>query len=237
MNEHQAEYNPDYNSNYDSDWQQQNNQYTSSVETTNNHAPDLLNNPLQTEYSNQQADSYSQDNYQTGYVDNYNNFNPDINQQSPLYSDNLNSLYADNQLNQVLEQNQANNPLQTQEYNNSLWENAYQENSNSLDYATNLNETQNLQEPTTEHLQQVNYTHQRSGGMETINNLSKDHQIGDIISESGKEYKVVDYAPIHGGYDVIGVERNSDGTYKEQGSTNTFVPKSDVDVTSETKKN
>jgi hypothetical protein len=141
MNEHQAEYNPDYNSNYDSDWQQQNNQYTSSVETTNNHAPDLLNNPLQTEYSNQQADSYSQDNYQTGYVDNYNNFNPDINQQSPLYSDNLNSLYADNQLNQVLEQNQANNPLQTQEYNNSLWENAYQEHNSSSDYATNLNET------------------------------------------------------------------------------------------------
>lgn len=65
--------------------------------------------------------------------------------------------------------------------------------------------------------------------METINNLSKDHQIGDIITVDDKNYKVVDYAPIHGGYDAIRVDKYPDGTYKDQGSTNTFIPKSNVD--------
>lgn len=231
MNEHQA--------NYDNlDWQHQNNEYVSSLESNNIHTSDLLNNPSPAENLNQQPDLYGQDNYQqNSYLDDYNNFNADINQQSHLYSDNSHSLHLDNQFNQVSEQNQASNPLQTQEYNNSLWENAYQEYNGLSPHNTDYHDSRSQSDATRSHetfgvenQQQINYdSQQRSGGMETINNLSKDHQIGDIITENGKDYKVVDYAPIHGGYDVIRVDKYPDGNYKEQGSTNTFVPKEIVD--------
>ena len=69
--------------------------------------------------------------------------------------------------------------------------------------------------------------HQRTGKMVTLNELGE-YKIGDIISEDGKYYKVVDYSPINGGYDVIRVEHYPDGTYREQGSTNTFLPKPDA---------
>jgi hypothetical protein len=169
---------------------------------------DQYNHTLEQEYLNQNQDSYLHDNYHSSYgqLETHSASSGSGIPNQTTYSD----LY--NQGNNHSEvQNPAEMISNTQDYNSQLWEQQFQHHS-SFDGG-------------------MNSSQQRSGHeMITINNLSKDHKIGDIVSENGKEYKVVDYSPIHGGYDVIPVEHYPDGTYKEQGSTNTFLPKANIDT-------
>jgi hypothetical protein len=209
MNEHQYNHISDIN----------HNDYTSeqnlSPEITTDYNQDSLTNPTHTEQPWEQHNQtdYTQPNFNG--TEDYNFYGAtEIGIQNNSYGSDLsdlnNSYYDDQHLTSVYEQpdygvgqDYYQNNLEPHDYNNVLLENSY---GGDFD----------------------NY--QRSGKMVTLNELGKDHNIGDIITEDGKDYKIVDFSPIHGGYDVIPVEHYPDGTHKEQGSTNTFLPKSDIDL-------
>jgi hypothetical protein len=207
MIEHLHDYNSDiYHSNYSSE-------QNLSPEVTIAHNQEPLNNPVPTEQAWEQQNEidYTQSDFNRT-EDYYSSGYGEMELPSNFYGSDLSDLNNNHHGNQHLsssyeqpdysvEQNYYESSLAPQDYNTSLLEN---------NYGGVLNH------------------HQRTGKMITLNELGKDHKIGDIITEDGKDYKIVDYAPIHGGYDVIRVEHYPDGTYKEQGFTNTFLPKPDV---------
>lgn len=207
MNEHQHDPNFDHNHNH----------FDSDPNLSPELIPDLtqqpFTHPTHTEQPLEQQNEidYTQSDFNTT-EDYYSSGYGEIAMQSNSYGSDLSDLDNNHHGNQHLfsnyeqpdysvEQNHYESSLAPQDYNSSLLEN---------NYGGVLNH------------------HQRTGKMITLNELGKDHKIGDIITEDSKDYKIVDYAPIHGGYDVIRVEHYPDGTYKEQGSTNTFLPKTDA---------